>query len=98
MDTCARATPSRTSLATPAATNPAAALATTISRRGPISPARIARNNFALCAASPPSNALISAHRYRTLEAEATAAIVLTTVAYAATASLWLWVLGQFFS
>ena len=44
------------------------------------------------------SNALIFAHRYRTLEAEATAAIVLTTVAYAATASLWLWVLGQFFS
>ncbi len=43
------------------------------------------------------SNALIFAHRYRTLEAEATAAIVLTTVAYAATASLWLWVLGQFF-
>lgn len=44
------------------------------------------------------SNALIFAHRYRTQEAEATAAIVLTTLAYVATASAWLWVLGQFSS
>ena len=32
------------------------------------------------------------------VHARSAAAIVLTTVAYAATASLWLWVLGQFFS
>ena len=41
------------------------------------------------------SNALIFATRYRTLEAEATAAIVTTTLAYAATASLWLVVLSM---
>jgi malonate transporter len=40
------------------------------------------------------SNALIFAQRYRTLEAEATAAIVLSTVAFAATAPLWLALLG----
>ncbi len=39
------------------------------------------------------SNALIFAQRYETLEAEATAAIVLSTVAFALTASLWLAVL-----
>lgn len=36
------------------------------------------------------SNALIFAQRYETLQAEATAAIVLSTVAFAATASLWI--------
>jgi len=36
------------------------------------------------------SNALIFAQRYETLQAETTAAIVLSTVAFAATASLWL--------
>ncbi len=40
------------------------------------------------------SNALIFAQRYRTLEAETTAAIVLSTVGFALTASLWLAVLG----
>jgi len=40
------------------------------------------------------SNALILAQRYRTLEAEATAAIVLSTFAFAATATLWLGVLA----
>jgi malonate transporter and related proteins len=39
------------------------------------------------------SNALIFAQRYETLQAEVTAAIVLSTVAFAATASAWLWVL-----
>lgn len=40
------------------------------------------------------SNALIFAQRYRTLEAEATAAIVFSTLAFSVTATLWLAVLG----
>jgi len=40
------------------------------------------------------SNALIFAQRYRTLQAEATAAIVLSTLAFVLTAPLWLAVLG----
>ena len=40
------------------------------------------------------SNALIFSQRYETLEAEATAAIVFSTFAYALTAPLWLLVLG----
>jgi malonate transporter and related proteins len=40
------------------------------------------------------SNALIFAQRYRTLESEATAAIVFSTLAYIATAPLWLALLG----
>jgi len=40
------------------------------------------------------SNALIFAQRYRTLQAEATAAIVLSTLAFVATAPLWLAVLA----
>jgi malonate transporter and related proteins len=40
------------------------------------------------------SNALIFAQRYRLLEAEATAGIVLSTVAFAATASVWIAVLA----
>lgn len=40
------------------------------------------------------SNALIFAHRYRVREAQATAAIVTSTVAFALTASLWLGVLA----
>ena len=39
------------------------------------------------------SNALIFSQRYETLEAEATAAIVLSTLGYVATAPLWLLVL-----
>jgi predicted permease len=41
------------------------------------------------------SNALIFAQRYRTLEAEATAAIVLSTVGFVAGAAFWLAVLGS---
>jgi malonate transporter and related proteins len=41
------------------------------------------------------SNALIFAQRYRTLEAEATTAIVLSTVGYMASVTLWLAVLAQ---
>jgi malonate transporter and related proteins len=41
------------------------------------------------------SNALLFAQRYATLEAEATAAIVASTVAFVATAGLWLAVLGM---
>jgi malonate transporter and related proteins len=41
------------------------------------------------------SNALIFAQRYRVLEAEATAAIVVSTVAFVATAAFWLAVLGH---
>ena len=41
------------------------------------------------------SNALIFAQRYRTLEAEATAAIVLSTLAFVLTAPLWLAVLAR---
>jgi malonate transporter and related proteins len=41
------------------------------------------------------SNALLFAQRYATLEAEATAAIVASTVAFVATAALWLAVLGS---
>jgi malonate transporter and related proteins len=41
------------------------------------------------------SNALIFAQRYRTLEAEATAAIVLSTAAFALAAPLWLAVLAR---
>jgi malonate transporter and related proteins len=49
-----------------------------------------------LAAAAPVgSNALIFAQRYRSLEAEATAAIVFSTLAYILAASLWLWVLGR---
>jgi malonate transporter and related proteins len=40
------------------------------------------------------SNALLFAQRYATLEAEATAAIVASTMAFVATAGLWLSVLG----
>jgi malonate transporter and related proteins len=40
------------------------------------------------------SNALLFAQRYQTLEAEATATIVISTLAFAATASLWLAVLS----
>ena len=40
------------------------------------------------------SNPLLFAQRYRTLEAETTAAIVISTVAFAATATLWLAVLA----
>ena len=39
------------------------------------------------------SNALIFAQRYQTLQAEATATIVVSTVCFAFTASLWLWLL-----
>jgi predicted permease len=47
-----------------------------------------------MCAALPVgSNALLFAQRYRSGEAEATAAIVLSTLAFAATAPLWLWLL-----
>jgi malonate transporter and related proteins len=42
------------------------------------------------------SNALLFAQRYTTLEAEATAAIVASTVAFVATAALWLGVLALF--
>ena len=41
------------------------------------------------------SNVLIFAQRYRTLEAEATTAIVLSTVGYMATVTLWLAVLAR---
>ena len=40
------------------------------------------------------SNALIFAQRYETLEAEATAAIVISTIAFVATATFWLGVLA----
>lgn len=43
------------------------------------------------------SNALLFAQRYATLEAEATAAIVASTVAFVATAGLWLAVLAWFY-
>lgn len=42
------------------------------------------------------SNALLFAQRYQTLEAEATAAIVFSTVAFAAVAPVWLAVLADF--
>jgi len=42
------------------------------------------------------SNALLFAQRYATLEAEATAAIVASTVAFVATAAFWLAVLSRF--
>jgi len=42
------------------------------------------------------SNALLFAQRYATLEAEATAAIVASTVAFVATAALWLAILAAF--
>jgi predicted permease len=42
------------------------------------------------------SNALLFAQRYATLEAEATAAIVASTVAFVATAGLWLALLSRF--
>jgi predicted permease len=41
------------------------------------------------------SNALIFAQRYRTMQAEATAAIVLSTLAFVITAPLWLAVLAR---
>ena len=41
------------------------------------------------------SNALLFAQRYQTLEAEATAAIVFSTVAFAAVVPLWLALLGH---
>lgn len=45
-----------------------------------------------VCAALPVgSNPLLFAQRYRTLEAEVTASIVLSTIAFAITAPLWLW-------
>ena len=48
-----------------------------------------------LCAALPiGSNALIFAQRYRTLVAETTVATALSTLAFVATAPLWLLVLG----
>ncbi|MDB5820335.1 MAG: transporter [Rhizobacter sp.] len=48
-----------------------------------------------LCSALPSgSNALMFAQGYETNEAETTAAIVLSTVAFVATAPLWLWLLG----
>ena len=48
-----------------------------------------------ICAALPVgSNALLFAQRYSTLEAEATAAIVLSTFGFVLTAPLWLLVLG----
>jgi predicted permease len=40
-------------------------------------------------------NALIFAQRYRVMQAEATAAIVLSTMAFALTAPLWLWLLHR---
>ena len=43
----------------------------------------------------PGSNALIFAQRYRALEAEVTAATVISTVLYVATAPLWLAVLAR---
>lgn len=49
-----------------------------------------------LCSALPSgSNALMFAQGYETNEAETTAAIVLSTVAFVATAPLWLWLLGR---
>ena len=49
-----------------------------------------------VCAALPVgSNPLLFAQRYRTLEAEVTASIVLSTVGFAITAPLWLWVVGR---
>lgn len=48
-----------------------------------------------MAAAPVGSNALIFALRYRTQEAEATAAIVLSTVAFVFTSSLWVVVLAQ---
>ena len=48
-----------------------------------------------LCAALPAgSNALLFAQRYRTLEAETNAAIVISTFGFAATAPMWLLVVG----
>jgi predicted permease len=44
------------------------------------------------------SNALIFAQRYRLLQAEATSAIVLSTLAFALTAPCWLWVATRFAS
>jgi malonate transporter and related proteins len=41
------------------------------------------------------SNALIFSQRYAALEAEATAAIVVSTLGFALTAPFWLWLLGQ---
>jgi len=49
-----------------------------------------------VCAALPVgSNALLFAQRYATLEAEATAGIVLSTFGFVLTAPLWLFVLGR---
>jgi predicted permease len=49
-----------------------------------------------LMAAAPVgTNALIFAQRYRALQAEATTAIVLSTLAFVLAAPLWLWLLGQ---
>ena len=48
-----------------------------------------------VCASLPVgSNALLFAQRYATLEAEATAGIVLSTFGFVLTAPLWLFVLG----
>jgi len=50
-----------------------------------------------VCAALPVgSNALLFAQRYETLEAEATASIVISTVGFVLTAPLWLLLLGLF--
>lgn len=49
-----------------------------------------------LCAALPVgSNPLIFAQRYATLEAETTAAIVVSTLAFAFTAPMWLWAVAH---
>lgn len=49
-----------------------------------------------LCAALPAgSNSLLFAQRYRTLEGETSAAIVLATFAFVATAPVWLYVVGR---
>jgi len=49
-----------------------------------------------MCAALPSgANALLFAQRYRTLEAETTAGVVVSTVAFAVNAPLWLGLLGR---
>ena len=49
-----------------------------------------------LCAALPVgSNPLLFAQRYRTLEAEVTASIVLSTVGFVLAAPAWLWLVGR---
>jgi predicted permease len=49
-----------------------------------------------MCAAMPSgTNVIMFAQRYRTLEAETTTAMVLSTLAFAITAPLWLWLLSR---